>query len=332
MIIFMKKITIILYCLFCVLLLHSCVEEKMPYGGQFANSPYSLKVNRATLTLSAKENLSGSIVVNSKNTPWEITGIPSWLEVSPHSGSADAVVTVTATPNSSTTDARVAVLDFHSTAEEYTFVKAITVTQKKANVDEAGHSFVKKDAFATVDTDVGVGVFEFATGQAQGQLAITGEADWSATVSDEWIALSQYHGNGGESVVISVQGNNSEMGRTGAVTIVADEQLIRLSIVQQGQYHNINSAAGELEADGGCIDLTVSTSFGTVANIEYHGESKDWVAVENDGKGNYTLRVACNPSANSRTAQFVIKPSRNTAHPTYTGGVKLNITQRGMCE
>ena len=122
------------------------------------------------------------------------------------------------------------------------------------------------------------------------------------------------------------------MERTGAVTIVADEQLIGLSIVQQGQYHNISSAAGEFEADGGCIDLTVSTSFGTVANIEYHGESKDWVAVENDGKGNYTLRVACNRSVDSRTAQFVIKPSRNTAHPTYTGGVKFNITQRGMCE
>ena len=53
-------------------------------------------------------------------------------------------------------------------------------------------------------------------------------------------------------------------------------------------------------------------------------------AVEDDGEGNYTLHVAGNPSAGSRTAQLVIMPVKGGAGTACTSGFKFNITQSGV--
>ena len=317
----MKKINILFYSVL-VLLLQSCLEEKMPSGGQLASSPYFLRLNRNTLTLSASEDATGSIYVSSKNTPWAITGAPYWLKVSPKSGSTDAVVTVTATRNMSTDNTRVAVLTFQSTVEEYAYTRNINVTQQRASAPAARLLSATQDAA----DDAGTAMY-FGRESAQNRLQIADATDWSAAVSDDWIALSQYSGDGGETVVISARANDGESERTGCVTIVTEEQVLRVSVVQQGRYLDISSAASDVEAGGDCIELALGKAFGAEACVEYLGESNGWVAVESDGDGNYTLHVAGNPSDVSRMARFIIKPTIDGA-----SGIKFNITQCGVRE
>lgn len=323
----MKKIKILFYSVM-VLLSQSCIEEKMPGDGQFANSPYYLKLNRTTLTLSANGNLTGSLYISSRNTPWKITDIPYWLTVSPKKGNTDAVVDFTAKEHVNTSSSRVAVLYFQSDVEEYTFSRKITVTQQRASAPAARHLYAPQAAAA----DAGGAAMYFGCGSAYGRLQIADAAEWSAAVSDGWIALSQYSGNGGEALVISVQPNEGEDERSGYVTIATGEQVQRIAVVQQGQYLTLVSPAGDVEADGGSIEFASGTSFGTEVNVEYRGESNDWVTVENDGEGNYTLHVAANPLAGSRTAQFVIKPACDNTGNVSAGGLRFNITQSGICE
>lgn len=323
----MKKITILFYSVM-VLLMQSCLEEKMPSGGQFAKSPYSLRLNRSTLTLSADDNLTGSLYISSKNTPWKITDAPFWLRVSPKSGNTDAVVNITATRHYDSSTNRVAVLKFQSDTEEYVFERKITVTQQRATAPAARYLYAQQTA--TVDADENA--MYFGRESAQNRLQTTDGAEWSAVVSDNWIALSQYSGNGGEVLVISVQPNDGEDERTGYVTIATGELVQRIAVVQQGQYLTLVSPAGDVEADGGSIELSVGNTFGAGICVEYQGDSSDWVTVENDGEGNYTLNVAGNPLAGSRTAQFVIKPACDNTGTVSAGGLRFNITQSGVCE
>ena len=224
----MKKITILFYSVM-VLLMQSCLEEKMPSGGQFAKSPYSLRLNRSTLTLSADDNLTGSLYISSKNTPWKITDAPFWLRVSPKSGNTDAVVNITATRHYDSSTNRVAVLKFQSDTEEYVFERKITVTQQRAGAPQAR----LLNAPQTATEEDGSAMY-FGSRSAQNRLLITDDTEWSAAVSDNWITLSQYSGNGGETLVISVQANGSEGERAGYVTIATGGQLQRVTVVQQG--------------------------------------------------------------------------------------------------
>jgi hypothetical protein len=319
---YMKKITILFYSVM-VLLMQSCLEEKMPSGGQFASSPYFLKLNRASVTLASDANSAGSIYVSAKNTPWEITGAPYWLRVSPKKGNTDAVVTFTAYEHMDANSTRTAVLTFQSTTEEYTFSRSINITQQRASAPAARvlpASQVADDAHAMY----------FGWESAHNKLHMAHATEWSAAVSDEWITLSQYSGVGGESLVISVQDNCGEGERTGSVTIATGEQVLRVAVVQQGQYVDISSTAGDVAAEGGCIELSVGKSSAAGVSVGYHGDSSGWVAVEDDGEGNYTLHVAGNPSAGSRTAQLVIMPVKGGAGTACTSGFKFNITQSGV--
>ncbi len=323
----MKKINILFYSVL-VLLLHSCIEERMPSGGQFAKSPYFLKINRSSLTLSADDDLTGSIYISSKSTPWRIADIPSWLKVSPKTGYTDAVVNITATRYTNTSTYRVAVLKFQSATEEYVFERKITVTQQRASAPQAR----LMPAPHEVATDVAGNAMYFGRECAQNSLQMADGAEWSAAVSDNWITLSQCSGNGGETLVISVQANDSEGERAGYVTIATGEQVQRIAVVQQGLYQTVISSAGDVEAAGCSIELAPGKSFGAEVCVEYQGDSCGWVTVEDDGEGNYTLHVAANPLTGSRTAQFLIKPACDNTGAVCAGGLRFNITQSGVRE
>ena len=569
----MKKTNILFYSLL-VLLLQSCLKEEMPSGGQFANAPYFLKLNRTALTLPADEGSTGSIYVSAKNTPWAITGAPYWLRVSPKSGSTDAVVTMNATGNKDFNNTRVAVLQLKSTAEKYEFSKSLTVTQSAAkaylttsessvvlapqavqknvtvnsnavweavctaswlevsktdattlslnasenttagtrtatitlragttqalatisvvqseggitgstekvsfeadggtksvdidadvawsattpatswlsitptsgaggkvslgmtalanNSTSARSTYVyvmigterklaipvsqERISFEVADTldnfaadgstrqkltvesnvawavlscpewltvtpsqgnkgtceitlqatanksldsrsatlrigiegltvfkditlaqegmdiDLGDRSLEYDWESSQKELEIPFPGSWSAMVSDDWLTLSQSSGLGEETIIVTAAANPGEDARTGTITVASEGRSMKITAVQQGQYLKINSTAGEVGAMGGSVSLTVTTTDGAAAVVEYEGAVRDWVAFKNDDKGNYTLSVAYNPSANNRTAQFIIKPTMSGTNTTCSSGVKFAITQKG---
>ena len=243
------------------------------------------------------------------NTAWAVLSCPEWLTVTPAQGSKGTTeITLQAAANNSL-DSRSATLRIG--IEGLTIYKDITVAQEGVTIDLGDRSL------------------DFGWETAEREVEITFPGSWSAMASDDWLTLSQSSGIGEETIIVTAATNPGEDVRTGTITVASEGRSMKITAVQQGQYLKINSTAGEVGAMGGSINLTVTTTVGAAASVEYQGTAKDWVTYDNDDKGNYTLSVAYNPSSNNRTAQFVIKPTMSGTNTTCSSGVKFAITQKG---
>ena len=244
------------------------------------------------------------------NTAWTVLSCPEWLTVAPTMGSKGTCeITLQATANNSL-DSRSATLNIG--------VEGVTSANENITLTQEG-----------VVTDLGDRSLDFDWETEQREVEITFPGSWSAMASDDWLTLSQTSGIGEETIVITAATNPGEDARTGTITVASEGRSIKITAVQQGQYLKINSTAGEVGAMGGSVSLTVTTTVGAAATVEYQGTAKEWLTYDSDGKGNYTLQIAYNPSANSRTAQFVIKPTMSGTNTTCSSGVKFAVTQKG---
>ena len=240
---------------------------------------------------------------------WTVLSCPEWLTVTPEqAGKGSTEITLQASENNSL-NTRSATLRIG--IEGLAIYKDVTV---------------KQDGIVT---DLGDCSLEYGWESSQKELVITVPDSWSAAVSDDWFSLSQNSGVGGETIVVTAKTNDGEEGRTGTITIASEGRSLKITVIQQGQYLKINSTAGEVGAMGGSVNLTVTTSVGATAVVEYEGDAKDWITFGSDDDDVYTLQVAYNPSIGSRTAQFVIKPTKSTTNTACTSGVKFAITQKG---
>ena len=243
------------------------------------------------------------------NTAWAVLSCPEWLTVTPAQGSKGTTeITLQAAANNSL-DSRSATLRIG--IEGLTIYKDITVAQEGVTIELGDRSL------------------DFGWETAEREVEITFPGSWSAMASDDWITLSQSSGLGEETIIVTAAVNPGEDVRTGTITVASEGRSMKITAVQQGQYLKINSTAGEVGAMGGSINLTVTTTVGAAASVEYQGTAKDWVTFDTDDKGNYTLSVAYNPSSNNRTAQFVIKPTMSGTNTACSSGVKFAVTQKG---
>ncbi len=240
---------------------------------------------------------------------WKVLSCPGWLTVTPAEGSkGTADVTVKAAENRSL-NSRSATLRIG--IEGLSVYKDVTVVQ------------------SGLDSEFGGSTLEFPWETSQKEIEIVVPGSWSAMVSGDWFSLSQYSGNGGEKVYVTVQTNDNEDARNGTLTIVTEGRTLSLSVVQQGQYLKISSTAGEVAAMGGSVNLSITTTVGAKDSIEYVGTASGWLSVAADSKGSYTLTAAYNPSINSREAQFVVMPTMSTTNNECTQGVRFAVTQKG---
>ena len=268
----------------------------------------SLNVNGSLKNFAADADSKQKLTVES-NIPWTVLSCPEWLTVTPEqAGKGSTEITLQASENNSL-NTRSATLRIG--IEGLAIYKDVTV---------------KQDGIVT---DLGDCSLEYGWESSQKELVITVPDSWSAAVSDDWFSLSQNSGVGGETIVVTAKTNDGEEGRTGTITIASEGRSLKITVIQQGQYLKINSTAGEVGAMGGSVNLTVTSSVGATAVVEYEGTVNNWVMYEIGDDGSYTLTAYYNPSINSRTAQFVIKPTKSTTNTACTSGVKFAITQKG---
>ena len=244
------------------------------------------------------------------NTAWAVLSCPEWLTVTPSQGNKGTCeITLQAAANNSL-NSRSATLSIG--------VEGVAPANENITLTQEG-----------VVTDLGDRSLDFDWESAQREVEITFPGSWSAMASDDWLTLSQTGGIGEETILVTAAANPGEDARTGTITVASEGRSIKITVIQQGQYLKINSTAGEVGAMGGSVSLTVTTTVGAAATVEYQGTAKEWLTFDSDGKGNYTLQAAYNPSANSRTAQFVIKPTMSGTNTTCSSGVKFAVTQKG---
>ena len=268
----------------------------------------SLEVDADLQDFAANGDGSQKLSVTS-NKEWKVLSAPEWLTATPGEGGKGTVeVTLQAAENRSL-NSRSATLRIG--IEGLSVYKDVTVVQ------------------SGLDSEFGGSTLEFGWETSQKDIEVVVPGSWSAMVSVDWVSLSQYSGNGGEKVYVTVQTNDNEDARTGTVTFVTEGKTFSFSVVQQGQYLKINSIAGEVAAMGGSVELSITTTVGAKDSIEYEGAASGWLAVSGDSTGKYTLTAVYNPSMNPRVAQFVIKPTMDATNNACTQGVRFTVTQKG---
>ena len=243
------------------------------------------------------------------NKEWKVLSSPEWLTVTPGEGVKGTTDIALKAGENRSLNSRSATLRIG--IDGISVYKDITVAQ------------------SGLDSEFNENTLEFTWETSQKEIEIVVPNSWSAMASGDWFSLSQYSGNGGEKVSVAVQTNDSEDARSGTLTIVTDGRTLNITVLQQGQYLKVSSTAGEVSAMGGSVNLSITTTVGAKDSIAYEGEANGWLDAKDDGKCNYTLTAAYNPSINSRVAQFFIKPTMNTTNNGCTQGVKFTVTQAG---
>lgn len=282
------KIKVFRYILYvvCALCTLSCADDSMPSGGQLADVPYYLAVDRDNINFIANpltimdKDMAQTLAVTSTNVPWEIIGAPYWLSLSTANGTGDAVIKVAAGVNSQVDSSRVAVLHLVSLAEAYSYSKEITVTQNAARaylrVNESSLSFAPQAATATVTVDANI--------------------EWEAVTEAAWLALST--NNSGE-LQISASENLTDSARTATVVLHRTGTTVALATVNITQSEGgVTGSTDELKfgIEGGTcsVDITADVSWTAVSS------APSWLSVTPEsGKGGNNIRLAISVLANN---------------------------------
>jgi hypothetical protein len=265
-----------------------------------------IKLSQETASLTSDENAEATVSLDA-NVAWKVSSFPDWLTISPSQGSiGNSTIKLTATKNNSL-NSRSGTIIFSDTSS-YGVESKLVVTQE-------GLTYNIQDAV------------EFTWRESTKQLDVPYPYNWSAAISDSWFSLSEYSGQGSKTIDVNVEQNNDATPRTGSIIFTYEGQTSKVTIVQQGQYIQLDNTAGEFDAIGGSVSLSLASSVETSWNVNYDNSDEHWVAVTETEPSKYLLNVAYNPSAYERSCTFVVTPTETAS--VYQQGVQFQIKQLG---
>lgn len=201
----------------------------------------TLTVSTNQISFSA-DGESVSIKVKS-NTDWIITGNPSWLTVSPATGSENENVIMTAQQNSETTPRKCTLTIATDDAE---VIQTI-------NVEQEGIVGVLKLSASEVDLGAASG--------SDATFNITSNTDWSISVADDsWLSVSPKSGYGNSVIKVTAKSENwSDEKRTTTLTFDIEGKSVQATINQEPSLPanlRVSLSNMTLMADGFACDLT----------------------------------------------------------------------------
>lgn len=261
-----------------------------------------------SITLSADENNSAILNIDS-NIGWEIASCPEWITLNPNKGNGgNTEIIITAQKSNSLTSrsGTIKIKDSMTGGIE----TSLTVVQNGLDFEDKA-------------------TLEFDWRQSSKEFDILLPGAWNSTVSDEWISLSEYYGNGNKKIMVSTSRNDSEDIRTGKITISSEGKTMEIEVIQAGQYLTIDNTSGEFNAIGGSLSLTIVSSINTSCDIEYSDSGDNWIHVDQIKENEYSINVDFNPSIKERTAFVRFLPTETDTSDKYAHGVKCSIKQSG---
>ncbi len=154
-----------------------------------AQEALTLSSSLTSLGFAAIDSGSATLQVSVSHGGWSITGVPSWLSVTPQSGESGATVTVVPTGDNMTDAPYEAIITLVSTI----------LPSRSVNIS------VTQDNYVFDATKV-VMQFNSTIGLSQ-TLQVVCSGDWSASGVPDWIDLDPASGTGNASVVVHVKPN-----------------------------------------------------------------------------------------------------------------------------
>lgn len=259
------------------------------------------------ITVPAIDDGSRATVSVSSDVDWEVLSKPSWLTVSMISGSAGES-SFTAYPNEENPS-----LNSRSGTIEIGLL-GTTITAK-CTVYQSGRQMVPGQSEINVDWREHTAL----------PLEIEVPGEWTAASSVNWATVTPASGTGSGTLSIDIEVNLSDNARRGTIQIVSEGVTTNIPVNQGGRFLTIDTQAGEIGANGGSAEFSVSASVDYTPQIVYTDAQTDWLALEDisaDGVSAYRITASANPSVNARSAYVELASAEIT-------GVRFNITQSG---
>lgn len=272
----------------------------------------NLSLGTAEDDINASGTNSVSVTVTC-NSDWVVSNLSQdWLTASPLSGSGNGTIT------------------FRSKSSNPDYMKRYAT----ATVTIAGTDLSEKVGIAQKAKTQGVDAttleMPWKASSRELQLDIVGS--WQAAISESWIHLDRTQGDGSATLSVSVDRNDGMEARTGYITLASINQTFTITVNQQSQYFTLDSTTGTVTALGGSINLSVSSSIGSQAEMWSSADdhtAPEWVSISNTSGNSYTITAAVNPSGLPRTAVAAFTPTEEEAADSFRQGLLFNVTQEG---
>lgn len=239
----------------------------------------------------------------SSNCSWTIKGMPSWLNVSPASGSGNVKVNISVQANTSALESRSAVLTI-STPSGLKF--EINVKQLAASES------------LTLDVEK----LDFNSEGGIQSIAVHNNSRWTVTGMTDWLTLDRTSGEGNMDIKLTVYANNTETTRKTVLTVQGVSSSASVTVTQDPLVTTLSLTPEKVTIDAGenQVPVTLSGDAAWTATSDAAWATPDQLT----GTGGTTVRIMCgvNNSVDARSAIITFRTSRAvlTCTITQSGG------------
>lgn len=216
-----------------------------------------------------------SFKITAENTPWTITGTPSWMNISPTTGDSDQGVEMSVEANTPTETERTATITLKSTDPNWEYSIPITVTQAAASPKLETVSY-----FGNFNSGDDTKECEFAANFTPSIAYEDNDGNWFSATAER--NEKEYYGMAGYTLHVTVKPNEATSWRTGYVLLQYNGNT--LGKVEVSQYAFSPSASFSsnyiwLEKKGETREIPYSANFTPTVKSD---DIKSWCNVSID--------------------------------------------------
>lgn len=241
-----------------------------------------------------------TLAVDAENTPWQITGMPSWITISPASGTASEDVTVKIGANSPTQTEREAKLTFASTDPEWEYSIPITVKQV-----EASPEISKKKYLTDFGSDSQTQDCQFSANFLPAITYEDNDTKWISASIEK--ATGDYYNMPLYTMHVTVAKNEETTSRYGYILLQFNGKTIdKYEVSQRGFYasSSVSNSYFYIDSKGETKEITYTANF--TPTIQYD-EIKSWCKASIDtGKKTIMLTVEPNETESTRSGYLYL--------------------------
>lgn len=221
-----------------------------------------LNISPQNVTLAKEINSSFSATLIS-NVDWTITGIPSWLSVSPSSGNGNSTVILKALTVNNSTEAKNATL----------LVSGRGIS-KEINVAQQGES----PSIIATPSSLSLG-YEANSSQT---FTVTSNIDWTISDIPDWLILSKVSGTNTQTITVStINENATKQDNEATLTITGGGQTATINLVQTAKpYIEVANTTISSSYLGSSFSITISSN-----TVWSYSISQNWTLINNNTVG-----------------------------------------------
>lgn len=294
----MKRLFFISGC-YIILNAFSGCGDSSPYiddSGQVSPNARYLYLETSSLSFEAVPKSAQTLNVKAKSTPWQFSGMESWLSATPSSGTENTDVSVSATENKSGDTSRSCIITLASTVSDYAYNHTVSVTQ----------------AYSSPYLNVEAASIAFSGASSSQSVAVSSNINWTAACDASWISLDK--ASDLSKLTITVQENTTGASREAVITL-SGNATSTITVVQATATISPSSVATKnFDNTGGSVTQEFFAEAAWTAT-----STVSWIQVSpsngNAGNSSITISVDATNSSESRTGQVNVSIGSNIMLP-----------------